>query len=145
MVHKMPNCEGCGGPIPQARLDAMTGATLCVDCQGKNDVPPVRGCMSWSHKTAPEIIIGPEADTLRAFDRKGCHAQLPLGNRENFYTQTAEQTRHAISNLREKPLIKMQATVKVARARCHPDRPRVTPTGHCEECAVNWYARRRRG
>lgn len=138
----MPICEQCGQPIAAARLEAIPDATLCTECQSQDDVPRVTGFMSWAHKTAPEIIIGPEAEVLRTYDRKGVHAQLPLGNRENIFTQMAEIKREAISNLREKKLVKAVATVMVPRARCHPDRPKITPDGKCEQCAVDWYARR---
>jgi len=141
----MKLCVTCGKPIAAARLQAMPDATLCTECQAQDDVPRVTGFMSWAHKTAPEIIIGPQAEFLRAYDRKGVHAQLPMTNRENHFIQEAEIRRAAISNLREKELVKVAATVYVPRARCHPDRPKVTPTGHCEECAVNWYKRRIRG
>lgn len=28
-------CSDCGGQIPQARLDALPGVTLCMDCAAK--------------------------------------------------------------------------------------------------------------
>ncbi len=31
------DCEGCGRPIPAARLEAIPTATLCAACQGKVD------------------------------------------------------------------------------------------------------------
>jgi DnaK suppressor protein len=30
-------CEGCGQPIPKARLNAVPHARFCVDCQRKNE------------------------------------------------------------------------------------------------------------
>jgi hypothetical protein len=32
-------CEGCGELIPTKRLLAVPHAHMCVECQGKNDVP----------------------------------------------------------------------------------------------------------
>lgn len=31
-------CEGCGGPIPRERLDAVLTATRCVPCAGPGTV-----------------------------------------------------------------------------------------------------------
>ena len=36
------DCVGCGLPIPLKRLLAMPLAELCVDCQTRQDVPPIR-------------------------------------------------------------------------------------------------------
>ena len=30
-------CEGCGGPIPEARLDAKPSVSLCVECQEERE------------------------------------------------------------------------------------------------------------
>ena len=30
-------CESCGKPIPNARLDAMPEATLCIDCKAEQE------------------------------------------------------------------------------------------------------------
>ncbi|MCB1237057.1 MAG: TraR/DksA family transcriptional regulator [Verrucomicrobiae bacterium] len=30
-------CEGCGEPIPEARLDAKPSVSLCVDCQSEKE------------------------------------------------------------------------------------------------------------
>lgn len=39
-----PNCEGCGNPIPEARLEA-TGALTCVECETvKEKRSKQRGC-----------------------------------------------------------------------------------------------------
>ncbi|GAC1611154.1 MAG: hypothetical protein NVS3B26_22150 [Mycobacteriales bacterium] len=32
------SCEGCGGPIPRERLDAVLTATRCVPCAGPGTV-----------------------------------------------------------------------------------------------------------
>lgn len=32
------SCEGCGGPIPRERLDAVVTATRCVQCVGTGAV-----------------------------------------------------------------------------------------------------------
>jgi hypothetical protein len=34
----MKVCEGCGRPIPKARLEAVPGVTTCVECARKNPV-----------------------------------------------------------------------------------------------------------
>ncbi len=39
------DCEGCGDPIPLARLEALPYATLCIKCQVKLEES---GCSDWS-------------------------------------------------------------------------------------------------
>lgn len=35
------NCVGCGAEIPDKRLRAMPLTEFCVECQAKDDVPPI--------------------------------------------------------------------------------------------------------
>lgn len=137
-------CKICETAISTARLAQIPDATLCTDCQSQDDVPKMTGYMSWSHKTAPEIIIGPAADILRQYDRKGVHAQLPIVNRENIFIQHGELRREAVTAAREPVLMKVVASVRTEPSRCHPGRPKVTPDGSCTECAIEWYRRRLR-
>jgi RNA polymerase-binding transcription factor DksA len=32
-------CDECGVEIPRKRLDAVPGATLCIECQSRADTP----------------------------------------------------------------------------------------------------------
>lgn len=135
-------CEKCGEPIDEKRLVALPDTKVCVKC---TDEIPVTGYMSWEHKTAPTIIIGESAEQLRQYDRKGVHAQLPLNNPNNGLLQHHKQNQEAKTNAgREQKLVSQQARVKTERARCHPDRPKVTPDGKCAECAIEWYRIHRR-
>ena len=78
----MRKCERCHTPIPAERLAALPDTTRCVVC---TEEKPLRGFMSWEHKTAPTIVIGTEEAIaeLRRNDRRGPHAQLPVGSPNN--------------------------------------------------------------
>lgn len=67
----MRRCTSCDLPISTARLDAVPSATQCTYClHSEGDVQRTSGFMTWEHKTAPTIVIGKDADTLRSYDRK---------------------------------------------------------------------------
>ena len=68
------NCVKCDKPIPEARLEAMPNATMCVPCLvADGDVPVPKGRMVFSHKTAGEIeILSSEAyERANAMDPRG--------------------------------------------------------------------------
>ncbi|WP_081009836.1 TraR/DksA C4-type zinc finger protein [Pseudomonas asplenii] len=41
-VHSFMFCESCDDPIPEARRLAIRGCTLCVTCQGINELNEAR-------------------------------------------------------------------------------------------------------
>lgn len=74
-------CRACGDPIAPKRLEALPHTHTCVSCSSEQ---PVRGFMSWEHKTAPTFqIVSPSADRwLQAHShRSGPHAKLPMDAR----------------------------------------------------------------
>jgi len=125
--------------IPAERLKAIPNATLCAICQTvRGDVPKIRGYMSWAHKTAPEIIIGKDADILRQYDRRGFHAQLPLNSKENPRLRAYVTNCNVSDAIREKPRSPEPDVEAVLRnpSRCHPKKPRINPAGDCLDCAL---------
>lgn len=64
----MINCEECGHPIPQKRLDLVPNAKLCVDClEVSGDVPkylgvrvPIKGATKHLDGCDNNIIRNPD-------------------------------------------------------------------------------------
>lgn len=50
----MRDCEHCGKPIAEERLEALPGTTTCVNCSTEERVV---GYLSYAHKTAPALIV----------------------------------------------------------------------------------------
>jgi hypothetical protein len=48
-------CENCGHDIGHRRLVAVPDATLCVRCQAREDVPPIR-----AHQLGEALACGSE-------------------------------------------------------------------------------------
>ena len=148
MVTKV-NCANCGEEIPTARVAALPGETWCVKCvAASGDVERTTGFMSWEHKTAPTLVLGPGADKLRQYDRRGFHASLPLNSPNNPRMQQAAEKQRELQDLkaiaREEPVIE-KTYDDVPRAKCHPDRPKVGTSNLCLECSIAWYERRKSG
>lgn len=81
--------------------------------------------MVWDHKTAPSIEIGTELAHKKpqAHPREG-KSGIGLTNVEFDSTEVMSILRRS--------------------ARCHPERPALTPQGLCAGCALDWYVRHRR-
>lgn len=133
----------CGSDISAARLRAIPSTRECTTCAAKHDVQKLQGFMSWEHKTAPFIVIStPEVvqEVLRN-SRKTPRANLRLGNKsgaERFAGGTREFSDATVGA--NTPMENML----LRKARCHPDKPAVTPNGMCKECALLWYEVRKR-
>lgn len=143
----MKLCDCCELPISEQRLQAVPDATLCAICLTiQGDVPMTRGYMSWEHKTAPTSIIGPDADKLRSYDRRGFHAQLPLASKNNPRVIASLGTQNLSVAIRpELPREDVElAPVSFNASRCHPEKPRINARGDCAECAVSWYHKTRK-
>jgi len=138
----MSDCANCHQPLSPERLLAMPGETWCAKCvEMSGDVERITGYMSWAHKTAPELILGRDAELLRPYDRRGFHASLPLNSKNNpRMIQSVESTKtHAIySAVPAAPEPEVEP-VFFNPARCHPNKPRITPKGLCLDCALAWY------
>ena len=70
-------CKVCEEPIPSNRLAALPHATTCVACSTEQ---PVRGFMSWEHKTAPrfQLVSADNHEWLQKNTRRKPSAQLPM-------------------------------------------------------------------
>lgn len=70
----MRNCDTCGNPIPQIRIEAIPHATTCVACSRE---PRRVGFMDWHHKTAPELVVvsGDDREGLRRAHRVNCRSR----------------------------------------------------------------------
>lgn len=49
-------CQSCGKEVPKERIDAIPDTVYCVKCVDQHG-PRYKAFMSYSHKTAPELII----------------------------------------------------------------------------------------
>jgi hypothetical protein len=49
-------CSVCETEIPQERLEALPDTIYCIEC-AKRHVVPVKGVMTYDHKTAPTLCI----------------------------------------------------------------------------------------
>lgn len=147
-------CQCCELEISPARLAAVPNAEYCTICQKiQGDVPKVTGYMSWAHKTAPELIVGPQAEILRSYDRQGFHAQLPLSSHNNIfikqfasgheYRNLSEQVKHSVGDVRHMEL--EPSLPQQSASRCHPGVPRINPAGDCLDCALAKQRKRVRG
>lgn len=142
-LHNTPmrRCQTCQTPIHPKRLAALPDTRVCVTC---SDETPVKGFMTWEHKTAPKFqIVTPRQHAwFQQYDRKRPSASLPMASRTTTATLPslapvipARETTPAVDALDPLSLI--------PRARCgHSDRPQVGPSGKCVECATAYYALR---
>lgn len=140
-------CSSCGEVISEARLRAIPHTTLCIRCASENDVPRTKGYMSWEHKTAPALILGPDAESLLHYDkRRFFGSSLRLNSPKNFRISESMKDRNLSQTVKEtEPSTDTTPfeTVNRAPAVCHPERERVSPDGKCLQCVQEWYTRRR--
>lgn len=119
-------CTSCKEEISAARLRAIPSAKHCVSCAQKDDVPRTVGVMVWDHKTAPYAEIGTllAKETAGKSHRYGPHFRLGSKTGGSFVSQPHPESVVA-------------QTVRIeARSICHPERPRIGPSGKCIECAL---------
>lgn len=139
-------CANCGTEISSERREALPEERWCKDCVEKaGDVERVKGVMMWDHKTAPYIYTGPGTDKLLAAQRTHLGANLPMTPRESPFTLNAVSAQNVSEGLNLKGRKEKDCPNLVSKlnpARCHPDRPRVSPDGKCLECAMKYYRRR---
>lgn len=128
------NCANCDMEIPEARRIALPEERWCKNCvEEAGDVDRLKGTMLWHHKTAPELYIANQqaVDLILRSSRSGVHAQLPMSSKKESAKTVAPPIRVDKEDL--------NLEVVELPARCHPDRPRATPSGLCIECATEWY------
>lgn len=133
-------CRYCREPIGQRRLEAIPETNTCLLC---SRVAPVKGVMTWEHKTAPfiNIVTQEQYEEFHRLDRRGVHANVPLGTGSK--RDTSISVGHSDnSNVQELYHDSFHAEITHPRARCHPDRLKATSDGKCLECAQNWYRAR---
>lgn len=156
-MHTLPqstrNCNECGNEIPASRLQALPTAVNCRGCQeALGDVTKTKGFMSWSHKTAPELLlsttVGEAAiEWLHANSRKRNSASLNLGSPKNSRIASSLRTVEGGAEFdyvrtEESLDASLERVTNGVPASCHPERPRVSATGHCLDCAVRYYQER---
>jgi hypothetical protein len=62
-------CEHCGSPIPQERLEALPNTTMCKPCS-ENNPAPFLARMIYSHKTAGELFVARNTEDIRRLERE---------------------------------------------------------------------------
>lgn len=144
-------CRKCSLPIPDARRLALPETEVCVAC---SDEQPLKGHMSWEHKTAPafQIVTPQQHAEFQRYTRKRPGASLPMGSRTASdaaaFVAPSEASVRGQAELRQTTSVQIMREVLVVndgipRARCgHNDRPQVNQSGKCVECAVAYYAMR---
>lgn len=137
----MRHCIKCRNIIAKNRLEALPHTKVCIACSAEI---PVKGFMTWEHKTAPtfQIVTADQHVWLQQHDRKRPSASLPMSSKSTGVQLTSSYT----SVPQNRPInVGSEASdlSLVPRARCgHSDRPQVGPSGKCVECAVAYYALR---
>lgn len=138
-IRYMRHCSVCHNPIADQRLQALPMTRVCVQCSSET---PVKGFMTWEHKTAPTFqIVNPRQHAwLQAHDRKRPAANLPMSQR----TASASLPALASGPVVSTPVVDADNPLSlIPRARCgHSDRPQVGPSGKCVDCALAYYALR---
>ena len=137
----MKRCISCHAPISAARLAALPQTKTCAEHSTER---PMKGYMSWEHKTAPVIQVVPqrEYETYKRYDRKGVRSGLPMSPRTVAGTTGSVTPVISASDASNTMNNRRTAESTIPRARCHADRPQVSATGHCLECAAEYYSRR---
>jgi hypothetical protein len=133
----------CQLPLTPARLAARPDAVQCVKCVCLHgDEPALRGRMVYDHKTAPSIEIGTRL-AANPPPRFGFGPSIRLDG-----YQTQQERRGAAGVLafdaaaaigakaRRDAAVELEPARLTHPARCHPDRPRIGPSGQCLDCAM---------
>ena len=152
-------CAECQQSIGGPRLRALmkgtiprNGRLLCIDCKRQDDDPKSVGIMIWDHKTAPYIEINTITAVQQAGKKHRFGPHFQLTAKEGIYgvaksMQEAQQLHELAERLRrEKRGLpdpdEGLAPLLLYPSRCHPDRPRIGPTGYCLECSLMKQAQR---
>jgi hypothetical protein len=56
------NCPGCQKPTINARIRALNGDRRCIECTATK---AYKGCMDYSHKTAPVLMVTKDPEQFR--------------------------------------------------------------------------------
>lgn len=129
-------CVTCHTPIAPARLHALPTATTCVSCSTEQ---PMKGYMTWEHKTAPvfQVVTPQQHEWLQSRDRKGMRSGLPMSSRGTSVSPIAGNPRPVSA---KSAIVYDTSSVPKARKCPHTDRPQASSAGKCLECAVSYYA-----
>lgn len=136
-------CRVCRNSIADNRLAALPNTTVCLNCSSET---PVKGFMTWEHKTAPkfQVVTPRQHEWFQRYDRKRPSASLPMT------AKTPNGIVHGGSGRVSRPsppnvptVAPEDAASMIPRARCaHKDRPQVSSSGKCLQCALDYYALR---
>lgn len=144
-VSLMPRKCRCGAVISAARLAALPHTRTCTACSAEE---PVKGFMTWEHKTAPvfQVVTPKQHAWFQQHDRRSVHSNLPMGTRTISGTQSAVSRTLPVSvrlspRTPSLPVIDMRPR---ARKCAHTDAPQASSYGLCVTCALEWYAVRAR-
>jgi len=132
-------CTTCHESIPMARLTALPFATTCVNCSTEQ---PVKGYMTWEHKTAPvfQVVTPQQHQWLQSRDRKGMRSGLPMSSRSSSATSFTGAT-SPISKKSQPAANDYDCSMVPNATKCpHSDRPQASSAGKCLECALEYYA-----
>lgn len=149
-------CITCQEQIAESRLKALPNTRHCVKC---SETKPVKGYMTWEHKTAPTFqVVSPEQyRVLSGWERHNFNASLPFNSMKNPFLVKAAQSITDRAEVRkllheEKPEPSFAERVdageferlQVPTCKVCEKEPRATPSGHCVSCAARWYSGRKR-
>jgi len=143
ILGRMRRCKICHTAITPARQAALPTTTTCVNCSNE---APVKGYMTWEHKTAPvfQVVTPTQHQWLQSRDRKGMRSGLPMGSRgSSAPLATTPVSSVAILPVAYTPAPETsnagQSLVPMATKCPHQDRPQVSSAGKCLECALAYY------
>jgi len=134
----MPRTCRCGASISAARLAALPHTRTCVSCSTE---APVKGFMTWEHKTAPVFqVVTPSQHTwLQKHDRRSVHSNLPMSSRTVTGVQSSVSAPRTSNPHMRKQSMPAYDMLPRARKCTHRDAPQVSSYGMCVECALKWY------
>jgi len=133
-ISRMRRCKTCHNPIATSRLAALPAATTCVACSTEQ---PMKGYMTWEHKTAPvfQVVTPAQHQWLQSRDRKGMRSGLPMSSRGSStpllpvaYTQSIKTSINANISM-----------IPMATKCEHKNRPQASSAGKCLECSMEYY------
>lgn len=135
-LSRMRRCRMCHEPIAAARVAALPATTTCVACSTEQ---PVKGYMTWEHKTAPvfQVVTPAQHQWLQSRDRKGMRSGLPLSSRGS--SAPLLPVAYTSSSATPVEVAATQSMVPFATKCRHTDRPQASSAGKCLECAMAYY------
>jgi hypothetical protein len=135
----MRRCMTCHEPIVAPRLAALPATRVCVTCSTEQ---PVKGYMTWEHKTAPvfQVVTPRQHQWLQSRNRKGMRSGLPMSSRGSSALSATVAPVTTPSVIPHQAFMGLSLVPNATKC-THTDRPQASSAGKCLECAMEYYRR----